>query len=518
MPSLNLILAILYYIIAAIVVVHVVMDNRQPAKTMAWALVIWFVPVAGIVLYLFFGVNTRRERLVSQRQLDQLSKRSMLGFVEQQDLRLPEQHKSLIDLFIGESFSLPFKDSAVELMTDGYQFFPALLRDIAQARHHVHIDMYIIEDDPLGRLVSDALIAKARSGVEVRLIYDDVGCWSVKNRFFERLREEGIEVSPFLPVRFPSFTSKVNYRNHRKLVVIDGSVGYIGGMNIAERYVKGVKEGRRKGEKESRRAPWRDTMVRVSGTGVYSLQRAFLIDWYFVDRSLVSGKNYYPSPKPTPDPSRVGGESDFLQEQRQGDGALNPPSRSGGAGGGVFALLQTVTSSPVVPQPEIMQGYVRIILGARKYVYIETPYFLPTEPVFFALKTAAASGVDVRLLVPIRNDSWFVEWAARSYLREAQQAGISVSLYTVGFLHSKLMVCDDSVCTCGSANVDFRSFENNFEANIFMYGEEVATRMKQIFIDDEASSVALSSLSERIRPRFLVRLCESLIRMLSPLM
>jgi cardiolipin synthase len=172
----------------------------------------------------------------------------------------------------------------------------------------------------------------------------------------------------------------------------------------------------------------------------------------------------------------------------------------------------------VEPYPEIMQGYVRIILGAKKYVYIETPYFLPTEPVFFALKTAAASGVDVRLLVPIRNDSWFVEWAGRSYLREAQQAGISVSLYTAGFLHSKLMVCDDSVCTCGSTNVDFRSFENNFEANIFMYGEAVATRMKQIFIDDEASSVALSSLSERIRPRFLVRLFESLIRMLSPLM
>lgn len=493
MPSLNLILAIVYYIIAAIVVVHVVMDNRQPAKTMAWALVIWFVPVVGIVLYLFFGVNTRKERLINQRELDQLSKRSMLGFVEQQDLHLPEQHKSLIDLFIGESFSLPFKDSAVELMTDGYQFFPALLRDIAQARHHIHIDMYIIEDDPLGRLVSDALIAKSRSGVEVRLIYDDVGCWSVKNRFFERLREEGIEVSPFLPVRFPSFTSKVNYRNHRKLIVIDGLVGYIGGMNIAERYVKGVKERRIKGEKEGRRAPWRDTMVRVSGTGVYSLQRAFLIDWYFVDRSLVSGKNYYPLPS-----SRYEDSSRYLVPRQ--------------------LLLQTVTSSPVVPQPEIMQGYVRIILGAKRYVYIETPYFLPTEPVLFALKTAAASGVDVRLLVPIRNDSWFVEWAGRSYLREAQQAGISVSLYTAGFLHSKLMVCDDSVCTCGSTNVDFRSFENNFEANIFMYGEAVATRMKQIFIDDEASSVALSSLPKRIRPRFLVRLFESLIRMLSPLM
>ena len=482
MHGLNLVLLILYYVIATIAVIHVVMDNRQPAKTMAWALVIWFVPVVGIVFYLFFGVNTRKERLISQRQLDQLSKRSMLGFVEQQDLRLPEEHKPLIDLFISESFSLPFKDSTVYLLTDGYQFFPQLLHDIAEARHHIHIDMYIIEDDPLGRLVSDALIAKARSGVEVRLIYDDVGCWSVKNRFFERLREEGIEVAPFLPVRFPSFTSKVNYRNHRKLVVIDGRVGYIGGMNIAQRYVKG-QGARSKGQEGGL---WRDTMVRVTGTGVYSLQRAFLIDWYFVDRSLVNGKNYYPSPNP------------------------HHPSPN--------TILQTVTSGPVEPYQEIMQGYVRIILGAKNYVYIETPYFLPTEPVLFALKTAAASGTDVRLLVPMRNDSWFVEWAGRSYLREVQQAGITVSLYTAGFLHSKLMVCDDSVCTCGSTNVDFRSFENNFEANIFMYGEEVAARMKQIYLNDEAEAVSLASLSERIRPRFFVRLCESLVRLLAPLM
>ena len=473
--SLNLILVVLYYIIAVVAVVHVVMDNRQPAKTMAWALVIWFVPVVGVILYLFFGVNTRKERFVSQRQLDQLSKRSMLGFAEQHDLHLPPQHKSLIDLFISESFSLPFKDSAVELLTDGYDFFPRLLRDIAGARNHIHIDMYIIEDDALGRLVSDALIDKARSGVEVRLIYDDVGCWNVKNRFFERMREEGIEVAPFLPVRFPSFTSKVNYRNHRKLIVIDGTMGYIGGMNIAVRYVS---------------PQWRDTMVRVVGTGVYSLQRAFLIDWYFVDRTLLSDRKFYP-------PSSTS------------------PSRTGWARGG---LLQTVTSSPVVPYPEIMQGYVRIILGAKRYIYIETPYFLPTEPVLFALKTAAASGVDVRLLVPRRNDSWFVEWAGRSYLREAQEAGITVSLYTAGFLHSKLLVCDDDVCTCGSTNVDFRSFENNFEANLFMYGQETAMQMKEIFLKDEAESVALASLSERIRPRFFVRLWESLVRMLSPLM
>ena len=497
MHGLNLLLVVLYQIFVIVAVVHVVLDNRQPAKTMAWALVIWFIPIVGIIAYLFFGINTRRERMVSQRSLDELSKRSMLGFVEQQDLHLPERHKPVIDLFINEGFSLPFKVGNVDLLTDGYQLFPTLLADIARATSHIHIDMYIFEDDPLGRLVSDALIEKARQGVEVRVVYDDVGCWNVSHRFFEHMREEGIEVVPFLPVRFPSFTSKVNYRNHRKLIVVDGLVGYIGGINIALRYVKGVA---RKGEdgKGKQNAGWRDTMVRITGTAVYSLQRAFLVDWYFVDRTLLSDRKYYPMQK------SLNVEGGMLNE--------NTPRKS------LSTIAQTVTSGPVTPYPEIMQGYVRFIHDAREYIYIETPYFLPTEPVLFALKTAAISGLDVRLLVPKENDAWFAEWASRSYLREAQEAGVKVSLYTGGFLHSKLMVCDDSVCTCGSTNVDFRSFENNFEANTFFYGEDVAVRMKQLFLDDETHAVALDSLPERMNPRFVVRLFESFIRLLSPLM
>ena len=480
MHELNLILVIVYYIIVVLAVVHVVMDNRQPAKTMAWTLVIWFVPIVGIIFYLFFGVNTRKERMVSQRSLDELSKRSMLGFVEQQDLQLPDEYKPVIDLFINQSLSLPFKGSEVEVYTDGYQFFPALLSAIAGAKNHIHLDMYIFEDDALGYLIADMLIDKAREGVEVRVIYDNVGCWSVKNEFFERMREEGIEVVTFLPVRFPSFTSKVNYRNHRKLIVIDGVTGFTGGMNIALRYVKGTNG-----------QPWRDTMVRITGTGVYALQRAFLIDWYFADRTLLNDRKYYPN---------------RIEAKKPGE-----TTASG-------SLLQIVTSSPVVPYPEIMQGFVWVIHAAKRYVYIETPYFLPTESVLFALKTAAASGIDVRILAPIENDAWFAEWAGRSYLREAVEAGIKVNLYSAGFLHSKLMVCDDNISTCGSTNLDFRSFENNFEANAFFYGKDVALRMKQIFLNDEAQSVPLTSLPHRIRPKFTVRLAESFIRLLAPLM
>jgi cardiolipin synthase len=466
---------ILYYVIVIAAVIHVVMDNRQPAKTMAWAMVIIFFPVVGIIAYVVLGVNTRRERMVSQRSMDQLTKRSMLEFVEQHDLQLPEAYKPVIDLFVIQSFSLPFNNNKVDVLNDGYAFFPALLRDIASARSHIHIDIYIFEEDALGQLIADALIAKAREGVEVRVVFDDVGCWGVKSRFFERMRDEGIEVVPFLPVRFPTFARKVNYRNHRKIFVVDGRVGYIGGMNIALRYVKG-RNGR----------GWRDTMLRIEGLAVYSLQRAFLIDWYFVDRTLLSDRKYYP---PT---------------------SSNVPSAS--------PLLQTVTSAPLAVYPEIMQGYVRVILSAKHYIYIETPYFLPTDAVFFALKTAAASGVEVRVLVPRKTDGWFVEWGSRSYLREAQEAGIVISLYDEAFLHSKMLVCDDSICTCGSTNIDFRSFENNFEANVFCYGEDLAVRMKQLFLHDASSSVPLSSLRERMQPGFFVRLGESLTRLLSPLL
>lgn len=463
----------LLWVLVTVAVIHVVMDNRQPAKTMAWALIIFFLPLVGIVLYMFFGINHRRERLVNQRELDQLAKRSMLNFVEQQNLRVSDNHKQLVDLFINQNMSLPFKDNKVDIMTDGYALFPELLKDIGTATHHIHIDMYIMEDDPLGNLIADALIDKAREGVKVRIIYDDVGCWRVRRRFFERMREEGIEIHAYLPVHFPTFTSKVNYRNHRKLIIIDGRVGYVGGMNIALRYVN---------------AAWRDTMLRLEGGIVYSLQRAFLVDWYFVDRTLITDRAYYP----------------------QATSSQHSASNN--------CLAQLVTSGPTTPYPEIMQGYVRAITAAKRYIYIETPYFLPNEPVLFAIKTAAVAGVDVCLLCPRHSDARFTEWASRSYLRELQEAGARVHLYTAGFLHSKLMVIDDALSTCGSTNVDFRSFENNFEANIFIYDEGTALRLKKVFLDDLSHSIALTDVPSWARPKFFQRLWESLTRLLSPLL
>lgn len=473
--SIRGIIFLLYQVVVIATIIHVLMDNRQQAKTVAWALVIYFVPVVGILGYIFFGVNTRRERMVSRRSMDQLTKRSMLQFVEQRDLQLPDKHKPVIDLFVNESFSLPFGGNKVDILTSGYEFFPSLLHDISLATSHIHIDVYIFEDDALGRLIADGLMAKARQGVEVRVVYDDVGCWQVANSFFEKMRREGIEVEPFMPVRFPSFARRANYRNHRKVFVIDGRVGYIGGMNIAERYVKGSKEGKQN---------WRDTMLRVEGRGVYSLQRTFLIDWYFVDRTLLSDRKYYPQ------------NVDYSP----------------------LTIVQTVTSGPTSPYPEIMQGFVRIIMAARRYVYVETPYFLPTSAVLYAMKSAAQSGVDVRLLVPARGDARFIDWASRSYLREAVEAGVKVGLYNAGFLHSKLMAVDDTIATCGSTNIDFRSFENNFESNMFIYDEEFATRMREVFLADETHSLLLADMEDRMNPRFMARLCESVARLFSPLL
>lgn len=467
---------VLYVAVIVGIMLTVLMDNRQPAKTIAWVLVLLFVPVVGIVLYIFFGQNTRKMKLISGRSLDQLSKRSMLEFVEQRNLRMPEYFSSLVRLFTNQSLALPFKDNAVEFYTDGYQFFPALLQAIKGATNHIHLDTYIIADDPLGRLVSDALIAKTREGVEVRLIYDDVGCWRVPERFFDRMRQAGVKVRSFMPVRFPAFTSKVNYRNHRKVCVIDGTQGFIGGMNIALRYVKGLHGGS---------LPWRDTHMRLRGSVVYALQRAFLVDWYFVDRTLINDHRYYP-----PMPWHIENDS----------------------------LAQVVTSSPIGQWPDIMQGYVRILLEAKRYVYMETPYFLPTEPVLFAMRTAALAGVDVRLMIPRRSDAWLIQLASMSYVTETLEAGVKVRLYEKGFNHSKLLVADDRISTCGSTNIDFRSFENNFEANVFFYDRQTALRIKDIYMRDEACSINFSEASGLHHRPYIHRFVESLLRLLSPLL
>lgn len=449
----------------------VILDNRNPVKTLAWVLILAFLPLVGLVFYFFFGRDIRKEKLIGKKGYVHLLKHPMNEFQQQQAFAVLDESHSVMRFFLHVNHALPFAGNSVKIHTDGYTMLRGLLKAIASAKHHIHMQFYIIEDDPVGRLIRDALIDKAREGVEVRFLYDDVGCWNLPTNFVESFLNEGIEIRSFLKVRFPHFTSKVNYRNHRKIVVVDGTIGFVGGMNLAVRYVKGLYWGN-----------WKDLHVQLEGKAVYGLQSSFLKDWYAVDRSLITSSSYYP-------PITSQGES----------------------------LVQIVTSDPIGEWRDIMQGLLVIITSARNYLYIQSPYLLPTEPILWALKTAALAGVDVRIMIPSRADSRITHLGTLSYLKELMESGIKIYLYEGGFLHSKLLVCDDLLCTVGSTNMDFRSFEHNFEVNAFMYNRALAQKLKTIFLNDQKDAVLVQKKDWSRRSR-LQKVQESLVRLFAPLL
>lgn len=468
---------IAYAVLILSTVTIVLLENRQPAKTIAWTIVLIMLPVVGLVVFYFFGQNIRKERYINRRQYNRLTRR-MLSSVEcAPEEAAPPRYLPLIHLFEHTNHSVLTAARAISGYSTGADWLTALLRDVAAARRTIHLETYIFEDDAVGRLVRDALIDAARRGVSVRLIYDDVGCWHVSNSFFRPLTEAGVEVGAFLPVRFPALTHKVNYRNHRKLCVIDSRVGFIGGMNLALRYV-------------SRRCrPWRDVHLRLEGGAVADMQRLFLADWYFINE-----KNDVPFHDKVKKTAEAPVEADAPQ-----------------------TLLQIVQSNPVSRYPEIMYGLTWIIQHARRYLYIQTPYFMPTEPVLQALQTAAMSGVDVRLMVPERPDGFWLRWVNDCYFTSVLQAGVRVFTYMKGFLHSKCAVADDDWGTVGSSNMDFRSFENNFEANAFLYGREAARTLRDAFMEDLKSCREIHFAEWKKRP-YRRRILESYTRILAPLL
>lgn len=462
---------LVYLAVILFTIVIVLLDNRNPVKTMAWVLVLVFLPVVGLAFYFFFGRNTRKERLISKKGFSRLSKRPMAEYQAQEALGDFTGRNQLIPFFHKVSNALPFEGNDVQVFTDGYSMYQELFRRIAKAKHHIHLEFYIFENDAVGRLLRDLLIDKAREGVSVRLLYDDVGCWDVNPMFYDEMLCEGIEVRSFLKVRFPQFTSKVNYRNHRKLAIIDGKVGFIGGMNIALRYLKGVPWG-----------VWRDTHICLKGKAVYGIQTAFLTDWFAVDRTLLTSAQYFPK--------------------------MNSVGTS---------VAQIVTSDPVGEWHDIMLGLVKAISCAQRYIYVETPYFLPTEQVMAAFQTAALSGVDVRLMIPKKADAFITHKGTMSYLDELMKSGVKVYFYRAGFLHSKLWVADDEWASVGSTNLDFRSFEHNFEANVFFYDEKTVCTLKEIFLEDMKKCM---TLSQKIwdKRSFKNKIVESVVRLLAPLL
>lgn len=477
-------LAVIYLLIVCSTVLVIVLDNRQPVKTIAWILVVSSMPVLGLVIYFFFGRNHKKNLLINRTCAIQLARRSAYRFFRTRIPDIPEEHRQLINLFRRQSMAFPYPENQIQLFIHGMDMLEALIADIRSAKHHIHLEFYIWEDDRVGNRVLDELAQKVAEGVTVRVIYDDVGCWKVRNEFFERMKAKGIEVAVFMPVRFPKLTSKVNFRNHRKIVVIDGVVGYVGGMNLADRYFYEIKG----------KPAWRDSHYRIEGSAVSGLQRAFLADWYVAQEELITDACYYPT--------------EFQPTGYTGNSMMKS---------GQNALVQIVTSMPTNSWQDIMQGMVLALLRAKRYCFIQSPYFMPTDRLLYAMQTAALSGVDVRLMIPERADTKLLTWASRSYLMDVMRAGVRVYLYQDTFLHAKTWVSDDSLTSCGSTNMDFRSLEHNFEVNAFVFDRKMALVMKRVFLDDQNKCrlLNLHTWEERSRWR---RLCESFIRLLSPLL
>lgn len=464
-------LMVLYGFSIISVIGVILSENRNPVKSLAWVTVLVLFPLAGLIIYIFFGRSFKNKRMISRRNKRRLKKREPSVKLDANMSALSTESRQQILLARSLCGAKLYPGNAMDIFTSGKDKFEALLHDLRNAQKYIHLQYYIFEDDRIGHEVRDVLMERARAGVKVRVIYDHVGSISVRKRFFREMTKAGVEVYPFFRVAFPPFGSRINWRNHRKIVVIDGAIGYIGGMNIADRYIDGGKF-----------PVWRDTHVRLTGPAVSSLQYSFAVDWSFMGQPLL---------EETVDHTPA---------------AVNEP-----------AAVQNVPSGPMSQWSNIAHLFAKAINNAKKLVYIQTPYFLPTESLLKALQGAALSNVDVRVMIPRRSDSMLLRYASFSYILECLQAGIKFYFYEPGMLHCKTLIVDDEFSSVGSTNFDFRSFEHNFESNLFIYSRNINERMRAIFADDLRHCTRIRKNDWAARPR-IEKLKESVIRLLSPIL
>lgn len=465
---------VVYGLTVLVILGVIVSENRNPVRTLAWVCVLLLLPMVGIALYLFFGRSIKNKRMISRRDRRRLKRAERYRPVDAARLGLgcdTQQHIALARSLTG---AVLYPARKVTIFTNGASKFAALASDIAAAKQYINLQYYIIEDDSVGERIARLLMERARAGVKVRVIYDHVGSLHTSNRFFRQMSQAGIETYPFFKVTFPPFGTRINWRNHRKLCVIDGTVGYVGGMNVAERYVDGGKNF----------DVWRDSHLRIEGPAVRALQYSFAVDWSFMGRPLPDAD--FPAPDPDDDTDATAG-------------------------------MQLLTSGPTSQWSNIEFMFQRIIASARRRIYIQTPYFLPTEGLLTALQTAAMSGVDVRLMLPRRSDSLMLTHASFSYVAECLRAGIKIYLYEKGMLHSKTILVDHETTSVGSSNFDFRSFEHNFEANMFVYSQDFNQRMADIFMADQRHSTRVIAANWRHRSRA-AKVAESMLRLLAPIL
>lgn len=477
-PQTTSIITPVYIITTIFIAILIVLENRSPVKTISWVLVLVLIPLGGIIVYLFFGQEYRKRKMFSRKGLHDLEQ---LRKLTTEQMKILHQYKfgeslhrkkHLMNLLLNNSNSILTNDNEVKILKNGSEKFAELFSEIEKARHHIHIEYYIIEDDETGNYLRELLIRKAREGVEVRLIYDDVGSWELKRKFIRSMKNEGIKIDCFMKVRFPSLTSRVNYRNHRKIVVIDGLVAFTGGINIADRYLKGIPGI----------GPWRDTHLKLTGGAATALQIIFMADWYFVSKEILQGAPYF------------------------------KPFKTGKG-----KVVQICASGPDSDWESIHQAYFSAIATATSYVYIATPYLLPTVDLLSAIKIAALSGIDVRILLPDKSDAHIAKWGTESYIKELLEAGVKVYFFMAGFTHSKVIIADGVFSSVGTANVDFRSLETNFEVNAMVYDEKVARKLTRYFLNDLAHSWQVLPEEWEKRP-WLQKVRESFARIFSPLL
>lgn len=458
------------------------LERRNASTTWAWIMILFFIPVVGFVLYLVLGQKMKKRKLSkllgeSQRIIEHTIEkqgRQLLGreiIFKDSDMH---HYQDMIYMNLKTSYAMYTSNNAIDIFTDGNQKFDSLLKDIEAAEHHIHLVYYIVRDDELGRRLVKALTAKAAEGVEVKFLYDHIGSSNLTRRFFYDLRAAGGETAAFFPSRIPYLNLKVNYRNHRKLVIVDGQIGYIGGFNIGNEYL-GL---------DKHFGEWRDTHLRVRGNAVLQMQAQFLMDWNlaaFGQRELSA--QYFPVI--SDDTGTIG--------------------------------MQLVASGPDTEFQQIKDAYIKMIYAAKKTICLQTPYFIPDESLMTALKIAAVSGVDVRIMLPSKPDHFFVYWATHSYLGELLAGGVKCYLYEKGFLHAKTLVIDGKIASVGTANLDIRSFKLNFEINAFIYDTWTAAKLQRIFEKDIESCKQLTVELYEARPLF-NRFKESISRLLSPIL
>ncbi|WP_321305989.1 cardiolipin synthase [Marinifilum fragile] len=473
-------LSILYALTIIATIIIVLLENRSPLKTISWILVLIFLPIFGFVVYLVFGQSFRKRKMFSMKGLGDLKWLQVMS--QDQKLRLNKsrflkderihEKKNIMTLLLNNSKALLSGNNKVNVLNDGKETFTEIFKSLRKAKDHIHLEYYIIEDGELASELLEILVEKARDGVEVRVIYDDVGSWKLSKHYVETLKEAGVKVQAFLPVRFPILTSRVNYRNHRKIIVIDGTTAFVGGLNFADRYLHGIPEI----------GIWRDTHLKVKGEGASSLQIVFLIDWYFVRQEVLINEKYLPNKK--------------AKEK---------------------CLLQITASGADSDWASIMQAYFSAITSAKRNVYISSPYFMPNSSILMALKTSAMSGVDVRVLIPNKSDSFMTYWGTLSYIEELLEAGVRIYFYKAGFNHSKIMTVDGILSTVGTANMDVRSFEQNFEVNALVYDEKVTLKLRERFLEDlqQSEEVVLEKWIQRSKMQ---KMKESITRLFTPLL